>query len=373
MSIELAGIVTLLFVLTALGVSAGLALLGAAMVGAALLLGADKLAPLMGTGVTHAVTTYAAVCAMLLIVTGALLEHVGAVLGLPVRPDGRRADPDRAAWFAGGAFGVPLPVAASLVFVGLVTETSIGRLTVAALLPGLALSALYLLVFGLSRLVRAAPLELSADPQADGGDGRVLAIVFRCVVPVIGTLVFVAPIRSGVLTPTEAAALVVVIGLIFALVLMLVSRRAQAGAWRGLSAGVSAAAIFLLILVGLGLFGQLLAFGGVPQALAKAVAPLGLDGRTLLGATVIAALVAGTILGPLVAMGLAAVLSFGILSAAGVNVIVIGVVLFLTAEAIRVGPRLWRGGFLRQPGSLGSWPNYLAALAVIAGYVVLFA
>jgi hypothetical protein len=368
MSVELAGTVALLFVLTALGVSVGLALLGAGMVGVTLLVGADKLAPLMGNGITHAVTSYAAVCAILLIVIGALLEHVGAVLDLPARPDDRHADPDRAAWFAGGTFGVPLPVAASLVFVGLVTETSIARLTVAALLPGLALSALYLLLFGLSRLVRPAPLELGAGPQPErGGDGRVLAIVFRCAVPVVGTLLFVAPIRSGVLTPTEAAGLVVVIGLIFALVLMLVSRRAQAGAWPGLSAGVSAAAIFLLILVGLALFGQLLAFGGVPQALAKAVTPLGLDGRALLGAAAVAALVAGTILGPLAAVGLAAPLAFGLVTTAGVNPIVIGVVLFLTAEAVRVGPRLWRGGFL------GSWPNYLAALAVTAGYIVLFA
>jgi hypothetical protein len=86
---------------------------------------------------------------------------------------------------------------------------------------------------------------------------------------------------------------------------------------------------------------------------------------------VVAALLAGTILGPLAAIGLAVAAGFGVLMGAGVDGLFVGVVLFLTAEAIRVGPRLWRGGFLRFDGGLGSWPNYLAALAVIAGYVLL--
>lgn len=370
MTVELAGVFALLLVSTALGLSVGLALIGSSMVGLALLVGAGNLTDLVGGPVVNALTTYTVLAAALLIVLGALLEHTGVVLGLPAQPAGRRDDPDRAAYFAGGALGVPLPASAALILVAILFEISIGRVVIAALLPGLVLSALYLLIFGLARMVRAAPLELGVAPEQGGG--KVTAIVFRCLVPVLCMLVFFAPIQSGVMTPTEAAALVVIVGLIFVLVLILVSRRAQAGAWPGLSAGVSAAGVFLLILIGLTLFGQVMALGQVARHVSEAVSPLGLDGHALLGLAVVAALIVGTILGPLAGIGVTGAATYGLLVAAGTDQVVIGVVFFLTAEAIRVGPRLWRGGFLRQGGDLGNWLNYLAALAVIAGYIVLF-
>lgn len=369
MTVELAGVVALLFVLTALGVSAGLALIASSMVGITLLIGVGNLTALTGATVMNAVTAYATLSAVLLIGLGALLVHTGTVLSLPPRGAGLRGDPDRATYFAGGAFGVPLPASAALILVAVTFELSIVRLAAAALLPGLALSALYLAIFGLSRLIRPAPLELEAAPASDGG--KVLAIVFRCLVPVLGALAFLAPIQAGILTPTEAAALAAVVGLIFVLVLSLVSKRARGGAWPGFSAGISAAAVFLLILVGLTLFASVLSLAGAARLAAEAVAPFTLDGRVLLGLTAVLALIVGIVLGPLAGVGVTGAAAFALLTAAGVDPLAMGVVLFLAAEAIRVGPRLWRGGFLRRAGEPGSWPYFLAAVAAIAGYILL--
>lgn len=111
---------------------------------------------------------------------------------------------------AGGALGNLIPPGITFIVYGLITETSVGALYVAALLPALLVTALFLLLIaahGLRHpLPKPPPAPIGARLRALLDLGPTLALI----VLVLGS------IYAGFATPTEAAALGVTGALLFA-------------------------------------------------------------------------------------------------------------------------------------------------------------
>lgn len=166
---------------------------------------------------------------------------------------------------AGGALGNLIPPGITFIVYGLITETSVGALYLAAVVPSLLVVAFFALVIlghGLRHpLPRPAPIPLAEK----------LRSLADLVPTVILILLVLGTIYSGIATPTESAALGVVGAMGFA---------AFAGklSWRVMHESAVATArttAFIgLILFGAYILNFILSSMGVPQALSKFVAAL---------------------------------------------------------------------------------------------------
>ncbi|MGO1251830.1 MAG: TRAP transporter large permease, partial [Alcaligenes aquatilis] len=113
---------------------------------------------------------------------------------------------------AGGTLGILIPPSINLVIYGVLTNTSVPKLYLAGIIPGLAMALLFMLAIAGACLVK--PQWGGAKIKASWGQ-RFASLVH--LVPPLGIfLLVVGSIYAGVATPTEAAALGVVGALILA-------------------------------------------------------------------------------------------------------------------------------------------------------------
>ena len=112
---------------------------------------------------------------------------------------------------AGGALGNLIPPGITFIVYGLITETSVGKLYLAAFIPGFLMAGLFMLVILAYSLVAGTPdAGRSVTWRARFASLGDLVPTALLIVLVLGT------IYAGVATPTEAAALGVLGALIFA-------------------------------------------------------------------------------------------------------------------------------------------------------------
>ncbi len=124
---------------------------------------------------------------------------------------------------AGGCLGILIPPSVMLVFYGTMAEMSVGRLFMAAFIPGLMLSCLYVTYIIVRTLVspNVAPLA-PAEIRRGVSLGRKFMILFTSILPVATiALIILGTIFLGVATPTEAAG----IGAIACLLLAIAYRK----------------------------------------------------------------------------------------------------------------------------------------------------
>jgi C4-dicarboxylate transporter DctM subunit len=165
---------------------------------------------------------------------------------------------------AGGALGNLIPPGITFIIYGLITETSVGALYLAAVGPSLLVVALFVLVI-LLKARTAAPIDRTA-PRAP------LAVRLRSLLDLLPTailiLVVLGTIYGGLATATESAALGVIGAMIFAgiegkLTFRMLNDSAEATARN--------TALIGLILFGAYVLNYVFVSLGVPQALAKLV------------------------------------------------------------------------------------------------------
>lgn len=113
---------------------------------------------------------------------------------------------------AGGTLGILIPPSVNLLIYGSMSETSIGQLFIAGIIPGILLTLLFMFYIGVSNLNKT---------DADAGVEKVpfrdkLRALSALVPPGIIFLIVMGSIYLGIATPTESAALGVVAALIMA-------------------------------------------------------------------------------------------------------------------------------------------------------------
>jgi C4-dicarboxylate transporter DctM subunit len=113
---------------------------------------------------------------------------------------------------AGGTLSVLIPPSLVLLLYGIVTDTSIGKLFIAGIVPGLILTTMFAVVIGGWWLFRREDI-----PAVDRGTGWPIrdAVIALLPIVVIGTVI-IAAIYFGIATPTEAAAVAAVLTIVLA-------------------------------------------------------------------------------------------------------------------------------------------------------------
>ena len=194
--------------------------------------------------------------------------------------------------------GMLIPPSVLLIVFAFLAEESVGRLFMAAIVPGLLLALLYTIyvaglglfrpsTFGM-RATMSEPSEISQD------DGIDLGSSFSRVAPVLAlAFLVIGGIYSGAFTPTEAGA----VGAAGALLLVLLKKRMTLkGLWKvSIEVGHITASISLLVIAA-GLYSAMLGLTGLPSSLATWIDGSDLTFLALLAIYIFMIIVLGTLL-----------------------------------------------------------------------------
>ncbi|MCF8171441.1 MAG: TRAP transporter large permease [Candidatus Methylopumilus sp.] len=252
---------------------------------------------------------------------------------------------------AGGALGNLIPPGITFIIYGLITETSVGALYIAAIGP----SILVVLLFVLVILYYSYKLKLRADPNAMGVTWRHKVASLSDLLPttlLIGLVL--GTIYAGLATPTESAAL----GVAGSLILAVVDRKLN---WKMISESLHATArttsMIALILFGAYVLNYILSSLGVPQMLAKFLTGLPLPGWAIMLVIIGFYLALGTFMEGLSMVICTVPLLFPVVTALGYDPIWFGVVITMLVEIAMISPPdgtvlYVLQGMRRQPGPI---------------------
>jgi C4-dicarboxylate transporter, DctM subunit len=232
---------------------------------------------------------------------------------------------------SGGTLGILIPPSINLIIYGLLTNTSVSDLYLASFLPGLVMASLFLMtVLGLCVVC----------PKWDGArmkfTWRERLLSLTGLLPPLGIFaVVVGSIYAGLATPTEAAALGVIVSLILAAFGGTLSLQMFKEAVEGT---MRTTAMVMLIIVAALFLNFVLGIIGLTQALASFVAGLGWSKLQMMIAIVIFFLILGCFLETLSMLITTAPLIAPIVVGLGYDSVWFGVLLMLLLEMALLTP-----------------------------------
>ncbi len=234
---------------------------------------------------------------------------------------------------AGGTLGILIPPSITMIVYGISTQTSIGRLFLAGVLPGLMLTVMFMAwaLFDARRKgfrFRAGALEYSWREKFESLP-RVLPILF-----IILGMLFV--LYGGVATPSEAAGAGALLTLVVvAVVYRLVRLKTYAAVF---SSAMRESVMIMMIMASAELFAFALSSLFITQSLAAAIAALEVNRWVLMGLINVFLLVAGMFLPPVAVIVMAAPLLLPIIVQAGFDPYWFAVVLTVNMEIGLITP-----------------------------------
>jgi C4-dicarboxylate transporter DctM subunit len=235
---------------------------------------------------------------------------------------------------AGGSLGILIPPSITMIVYGIATETSIGRLFVAGLLPGAMLTLLFIAWGLFSAWLRGYKFR--------EGQAQHFTLYERlAVLPRVGPfLIIIAGILyvlyGGVATPSEAAG----VGALFCIVLVVAIYRMTdlVALWRVVSAAMRESVMIMMIIAAAALFSYMMSSLFITQSLAQWIADMEVNRWLLMLYANIFLLIAGFFLPPVAVILMTAPTLLPVIEAAGFDPIWFAVVLTINMEIGLITP-----------------------------------
>jgi tripartite ATP-independent transporter DctM subunit len=275
-----------------------------------------------------------------------------AMLGSMALPEMERRGYERAlatgSVAAAGTLGILIPPSIVFIVYGAMTQQSVGQLFIAGVVPGLLLTAAYMVYIAV-RVHLDPALARRPDTRPSWSFAlRSLLHIWPILALIVGVL---GSIYGGIATPTEAAAvgcaLVVVLALLYRTLTWAVLRSS-------VDAAVRTSSMLLTIFLGAKLMGVYLANAGIPTLLARSVAQMDLSPTVVFLLVVVFYLVLGMAMDSLAAIVMTLPVTFPLVTSLGYDPIWFGVVLTMLAEAGLLSPPVGMNLFVLQ----GLRPDY---------------
>ena len=261
-----------------------------------------------------------------------------AVLGTMLLPDmerrGYRRSMSIGPILASGGLAMMVPPSALAVILASIAKLSIGRILVAALIPGLIMAALYL-TYILVRCKAQPELTPAYEVQRVALRERLEGVI-RYLLP-LGLIVFLVTgvIVLGVATPTEAAAL----GCLGSFILAAAYRSLT---WdviqKAVTETVHISVMMLAILVGAIGFSQLLAYSGASSGLLAAVVALPIAPILLIISMQVIVLLLGTFMEQIAIMMVTLPIYIPVVKSLGYDLIWFGVLMLINLQMALTTP-----------------------------------
>ncbi|MBP5857743.1 TRAP transporter large permease subunit [Marivibrio halodurans] len=244
---------------------------------------------------------------------------------------------------AGSAtLGLLIPPSIILIVYGVATEQSIARLFVAGVLPGVLLVLLFsgfIVAWALVNRARVPSQEDRTSLAERLRAGRELLPVMLLILGVIGS------VYLGIASPTDAAA----VGVVIALILAWRSGDLSWTSFRdGLMGAVRTSCMITFILAGAAFLTTAMGFAGIPRMLAAWIGDMGLSANELLVALTIFFVVMGCFLDGISIIVLTTSIIMPIVEQAGIDPIWFGIYLVFVVEMSQITPPVGFNLFVLQ-------------------------
>ncbi len=282
----------------------------------------------------------------------------------------RRGYPERLmiGTLAGSAtLGLLIPPSIILIVYGVATDQSIARLFIAGVAPGALLVALfsgYVVLWGL--------INRTQIPQEARVSWSEKFTASRDLLPVIGLIAgVIGSVYAGIASPTDAAALGVVLALCLTAAQGDLNRQVF---WQGVLGTIRTSCMIGFILVGAGFLTVAMGFAGIPRMIAAWIGELGLTPGQLLLALTLFFVVLGCFLDGISIVVLTTAIIMPMVLQAGIDPIWFGIYLVLVVEMSQITPPVGFNLFVLQTMTqrnilqiaLDALPFFLLMAAAIA-------
>lgn len=274
---------------------------------------------------------------------------------------------------AGGTIGILIPPSVLMVVYGLLTETSISRLFLAGMLPGILTVIVFMIT--VSIVTRMNPALGPRGPRFS------LPERFKAARDVWGTLALfllvIGGLYLGIFSPTEAAS----VGAVGAAVLAAINRRFN----RALLASslidtVKTTAMIFTILIGAILFNNFLIIAAVPNLISEWITTLPLGSTAILIVILLLYVVLGCLLDSLAMVLLTIPIFFPIVKDLGYDPVWFGIIVVMVVELGLITPPIGMNVFVIK-GMAGDLPverifagvaPFVVAQCVLIAILVIF-
>ena len=275
-------------------------------------------------------------CALFSALTGSSPATCAAIgkMGIPeMRKRGYDADLATGAIAAGGTLGILIPPSITMILYGIASETSIGRLFLAGVLPGLMLTGLFMLWALFISWKRGTRLVDADRIYSMKEKLELLPKLLPFIAVIVGV---VYALYGGIATPSEAAGVGAALCLLMVIVIYRVWKPMDL--WAILRDGLRESGMLLMIIGTSILFGYMMSSLQVTQSVAEAIGEMQVNKWVILGAVNLLLLVAGMFLPPAAIILMTTPILMPVITAAGFDPIWFGVILTINMELGLITP-----------------------------------
>lgn len=270
---------------------------------------------------------------------------------------------------AGATLGILIPPSVNLIIYGALTNTSIGKLFAAGIIPGIALTLLFMAIIAVIALIKPSIAERVTEqaPRAEK-----LRRLRHLAPPMVIFVVVMGAIYGGWATPTEAAAL----GVVLAFFLAMINGTLGFGMLHdAFVATIRTSSMLLFIITAAFFLNFIVGLLGVPQAMSRMIADMGLGPIQLIWILVLFYLVLGCFLETLSMMVGTIPVVMPVILHLGIDPVWFGIFLVIMMELALITPPVGMNLYVvqgvRGRGELadvyrGIWPFVLAMLAMVS-------
>jgi C4-dicarboxylate transporter DctM subunit len=269
---------------------------------------------------------------------------------------------------AAGTFASMIPPSVGLIIYGVITETSIGALFIAGIIPGMLTVVGYLLLIYI--WVHASPGIAPLGERTPIRDR--IASSARVWPAILLVVILVGGIYSGAMTPTEAGS----VGAFFALLIsFLLGGLRGDGIFKAISNTAQTTGMILLMIIGASVFGGFLALARVAPTILDAITSANLPPFLVVIGIVLLYLFLGMFMDMIVMMLLTLPLTFPLVVGLGYDPIWFGILVIKCGEIGLISPPFGLNIFVAAKSAEGSVRDAFAGssrfLLVEGGMIVL--
>ena len=248
----------------------------------------------------------------------------------------------------GGTLGIIIPPSIPLILYGVITETSIGHLFIAGVVPGILMMTLFTIYVLLSRprIKGVLPNQVVAYEQATSSLEKTrasetemntkekMAITLRCIGVVLLPVVIIVSIYTGIFTPTEVGALSV----IYVTALGVAQKRLSFSKLKSAAVVATSTTSMLIMLIIFGqYFAHFLTFEQVPQSIAQGIIKMA-DGVGAVTLMILAYIVLGMFLESAAMLLISIPIFMPVAIQVGMDPIVFGIFACIAMEIAQISP-----------------------------------
>jgi len=241
-----------------------------------------------------------------------------------------------------GTFGFLIPPSIIMIVYGAATEQSIARLFIAGIGPGLMLCLMLMAYVVVWALLHPGRLPGPDSTRSFREKLRASARLIPVILLIIGVI---GSIYVGFASPTEAAAIGVVLSLLISKLMGSLSRETFAASLAG---AARTSAMITLILCGASVLTVAMGYTGIPRELAAWIAGMQLSPYALLAALTVFFIIMGFFLDGISIVVLTTSIILPMVEAAGLDLIWFGIFLVIVVEISQITPPVGFNLFVLQ-------------------------